>query len=250
MEYTINKLAKLACVSTRTLRYYDQIELLCPRRVSNGYRIYGQQEVDLLQQILLYRELDMPLGEIKRIVRSQEYDSTAALQGHLLSLKAKRAQMDALIANVEKTIAASKGEIVMNNTEKFEGLKRRLIEENETNYGPELRATFGDQAIDASNVQLMGLSPEQYARTQELSEQINSTLKAAFEQGDPSSELSQQVCSLHKEWLGYFWSHYSKEAHLGLAQTYVDDPRFTAYYDTVAEGCAKFLRDALEIFCA
>lgn len=55
MEYTIAKLAQISGVTTRTLRYYDQIGLLCPARVSNGYRIYGQKEVDLLQQILFYR---------------------------------------------------------------------------------------------------------------------------------------------------------------------------------------------------
>jgi len=250
MEYSINQLAKLAGVTTRTLRYYDQIELLRPRRVSNGYRIYGQAEVDLLQQILLFRALDMPLNEIKRIIRSNEYDSTAALQTHLQALQIKQAQMDALIANVEKTIAASKGEMTMNNAEKFEGLKRKLVTENEEAYGPEVRAKYGDAAINASNAKLMGLSPGQYARAQELSAQINAQLKTAFEQGDPAGELAQQVCALHKEWLGYFWQSYSKEAHLGLAQTYVDDPRFTAYYDTIAAGCAQFLRDALAVFCA
>ena len=96
--------------------------------------------------------------------------------------------MDALIVNVEKTIAASKGEITMNGTEKFEGLKRRLVEENEEAYGAEIRAKFGSGAIDAGNATLMGLSPEQYARVQELSEQINTQLKTAFEQGGPSSE--------------------------------------------------------------
>jgi len=138
----------------------------------------------------------------------------------------------------------------MNGTEKFEGLKRRLVEENEEAYGAEIRAKFGSGAIDAGNATLMGLSPEQYARMQELSEQINTQLKTAFEQGGPSSEPAQQVCGLHKEWLGYFWQHYSKEAHLGLAQAYVNDPRFTAYYDAIAVGCANFLRDALAVFCA
>ncbi|NLM27171.1 MAG: MerR family transcriptional regulator, partial [Clostridiaceae bacterium] len=67
MEYTVNKLAKLAGVSTRTLRYYDEIGLLVPARISsNGYRIYGRNEVDRLQQILFYRELDVPLDEIRR----------------------------------------------------------------------------------------------------------------------------------------------------------------------------------------
>jgi len=250
MEYSINQLAKLAGVSTRTLRYYDEIQLLSPKRTSsNGYRVYGQQEVDLLQQILFYRELGMPLDEIKNIISSKDYDAVTSLQSHLAALKEKKQQMERLIANVEKTIAASKGEITMSDKEKFEGFKQQMIEDNEKQYGAEIRETYGDAVVDASNAKMMGLTAEAYEATQALSQQINQSLKAAFEQGDPSSEAAQAVCALHQKWLGHFWNHYSKEAHLSLAQTYVDDPRFKKYYDDIAEGCAVFLRDALQIYC-
>lgn len=250
MEYSINKLAKLAGVSTRTLRYYDEIKLLSPKRISsNGYRVYRQKEVDLLQQILFYRELNLPLDEIKSIIWSKDYDGITALQGHLSALKTKREQIEFLIANVEKTISASKGEITMNDKEKFEGFKQKMLDENENQYGQEIREKFGDAMIDDSNAKMMGLTADQYEKIQELSRQTNDSLKIAFEQGDPSSELAQRVCAMHKEWLGYFWNHYSKEAHLGLAQTYVDDPRFTKYYDAIAVGCAEFLRDAIKIYC-
>jgi len=250
MEYSINKLAKLAGVSTRTLRYYDEIGLLSPERISsNGYRVYGQKDVDLLQQILFYRELCVSLDEIKNIVWSKDYDGIAALQGHLSALKSKKEQIELLITNLEKTIATSKGEITMSNKEKFEGFKQKMLDENEKQYGKEIREKFGDAVVDASHANMMGLTAEQYEKAQNLSCQINDTLKKAFEQGDPSSELAQKVCALHKEWLGYFWNHYSKEAHLGLAQSYVDDPRFRKYYDAVAVGCAEFLRDAIKIYC-
>lgn len=250
MEYSINKLAKLAGVSTRTLRYYDEIGLLSPERISsNGYRVYGQKEIDLLQQILFYRELGVSLDEIKNIVWSKDYDGIAALQGHLSALKAKKEQIELLIANVEKTISATKREITMSDKEKFEGFKQKMLEKNEKQYGKEIREKYGNDIVDASNAKMMGLTAEQYKKVQELSCQISDLLKTAFEQGDPSSELAQKVCALHKEWLGYFWNHYSKEAHLGLAQTYVDDPRFRKYYDAIAAGCAEFLRDAIKIYC-
>lgn len=250
MEYSINQLSKLAGVSVRTLRYYDEIELLSPRRMrGNGYRVYGQKEVDLLQQILFYRELGVPLDEIKRILSSKNHDGIKALQGHLSALKAKRDQIDLLIANVERTIAVSKGERTMSDQEKFEGFKQKMIEENEKNYGREIREKYGDDVVDASNAKMMGLTPEEYVKMQELSRRMNDLLKLAFEQGDPSGELAQKVCGMHKEWLGYFWNGYTKEAHLKLAQTYVDDPRFTKYYDDIAVGCAAFLRDAIEVYC-
>jgi len=75
MEYTSNKLSKMSGVSARTLRYYDEIGLLKPARIElSGYRIYGQSELDTLQQILFYRELGFPLDEIKNIIYAPDYD--------------------------------------------------------------------------------------------------------------------------------------------------------------------------------
>lgn len=250
MEYNVGSLAKLAGVSARTLRYYDKINLLQPERVlENGYRIYGQKEVNMLQQILFYRELGVPLDEIKRIVRKVSYNDEGALNGHLAALKARRERIDLLIANVEKTIAASKGEKTMNDKEKFEGFKRELVEENEMKYGKEIREKYGDEKVNASNAKVMGMSEEQYQEVQRLSDEINASLKAAFEIGDPACEEAQRVCELHKKWLCYFWKDYSKEAHVGIANNYVDDARFKKHYDDIAEGCAEFLRDAITIYC-
>lgn len=250
MEYTINKLAKLAGVSTRTLRWYDECGLLPPKDIrSNGYRIYGAAEVNRLQQIMFYRELGMELSEIGRILSAQSFDGLAALQSHYTSLLAKRQQLDALIANVEKSIFAMKGEVEMSDKEKFEGFKQKLIHDNEQKYGAEIREKYGEDAISRSNAKIKGMSPEQYAEIERLSQELDDTLKAAFEQGDPASELAQKACELHKRWLSFYWDNYSKEAHLGVTQMYVDDPRFTKYYDKIAPGCAVFLRDAVRIYC-
>ncbi|HHW48773.1 MAG TPA: MerR family transcriptional regulator [Clostridiaceae bacterium] len=250
MEYTISRLAEIAGISTRTLRYYDEFGLLSPARISsNGYRIYSQKEVDRLQQILFYRELGVPLDEIKKILSSKDFDRQAALESHLSALRAKRKQLDLLISNVEKTIKASRGEIIMSDQEKFEGFIQKLIDDNERKYGEEAREKYSNESVDRSYAKLKSMSKEQYEELEKLTAELNETLKAAFEQGDPGSELAQKACELHKKWLCYFWDDYSKEAHIGLAQMYVDDPRFTAYYDKIAAGCAEFLRDALLIYC-
>jgi len=147
VEYTINKLAKMAGISTRTLRYYDQCGLLAPARVSsNGYRIYGQKETDRLQQILFYRELGVPLNDIKRILSSPDFDYKTALEDHLKALTVRRSQLDRLISNVEKTLLSLKGEIVMTDQEKFEGFVEKLIQENEEKYGSEIREKYGNEA--------------------------------------------------------------------------------------------------------
>lgn len=140
MEYTVQKLGRLAGISTRTLRYYDEIGILKPARMnSSGYRIYGQDEVNKLQQIMFYRELGVNLDMIKDIITSENFDKAAALHEHHKKLLAQREQLDLLIANVEKTMEYQKGRLNMSDKEKFEGFKKNMIDENEQKYGKEIR---------------------------------------------------------------------------------------------------------------
>jgi DNA-binding transcriptional MerR regulator len=249
MEYTIQKLASLAGVSTRTLRYYDEIGILKPARInSSGYRIYGQEEVNRLQQILFYRELGVGLDSIKEIVTAPTFDGARALREHREKLLEKREQLDLLITNVDKTIALTEGRITMSNKEKFEGFKKKMVEDNEKKYGKEIRDKYGKESVEASNAKVMNMTEEQYQEVTALAEQIHTTLAEAFKTGDPAGELAQKAAGLHKQWLTYYWKDYSKEAHAGLAQMYVDDERFTAYYDKEQPGTAVFLRDAIHIY--
>jgi DNA-binding transcriptional MerR regulator len=249
MEYTVQKLAKLAGVSTRTLRYYDEIDLLKPARInSSGYRIYSQNEVDILQQILFYRELGMELNNIKEIITDPDFDGANALREHREKLLEKRKQLDLLITNVNKTIALKEGRINMSDQEKFEGFKKNQIDENEKKYGKEIREKYGDETVDSSNAKLMNMTQEEYEEVTKLSEEVNNTLAEAFKSGDPACALAQKAADLHKQWLMFYWKDYSKEAHAGLGQMYVDDERFKAYYDKIQPGVAEFLRDAIEIY--
>lgn len=246
MEYTVQKLGKLAGVSTRTLRYYDEIGILKPARInSSGYRIYGQQEVDCLQQILFYREMGLELSVIKEILKAKNFDEVKALDSHLDSLLTKRNQLNLLIENVNKTIAYKKGRIQMSDKEKFEGFKKKLVEENEEKYGKEIREKYTDQVVDEANQKMLNMSKEQYDEFKTLEQEILDTLEEAFATKDPTGELGQKAATLHKKWLSYTWKEYSKEAHKGLVQMYVEDKRFAAYYDKKQPGIAVFLRDAV-----
>jgi DNA-binding transcriptional MerR regulator len=249
MEYTVQNLGKLAGVSTRTLRYYDEIELLKPARInSSGYRIYGQAEVDRLQQILFYRELGVSLDSIKEIITAPSFNGANALREHHEQLLDKRKQLDLLIANVEKTIAFTEGRITMTDTEKFEGFKQKMIDDNEEKYGKEIREKYGDDKVDKYNQKIKNMTQEQQDEVTRLANEVLATLAEAFKNGDPASELAQASADLHKMWLSYYWNEYSKEAHAGLAQMYVDDERFKAYYDEKQPGTAEFLRDAIQIY--
>lgn len=249
MEYTVQKLGSLAGISTRTLRYYDEIGILKPARSSSsGYRIYGQPEVDRLQQIMFYRELGVNLEAIKEIVTSNSFDEAATLKEHHEQLLAKRQQLDSLIANVEKTMEHQEGRIAMKDKEKFDGFKKKMVEDNEQKYGKEIREKYGDDTVNASNQKMLNMSQEQYAEFEKLSQEVLDTLEAAFATGDPAGELGQKTADLHRQWLSFTWKEYSKEAHAGLAQMYVDDERFTAFYDKKQPGLAVFLRDAILIY--
>ncbi len=249
MEYTVQRLAQLAGVSARTLRYYDEIGLLKPARInSSGYRIYAQKEIERLQQILFYREMGVGLEKISDIVGSPDFSQVKALREHREQLLKKRKQLDVLIANVDKTLAWTKGGISMTDKEKFEGFKQQMLDDNEEKYGQEIRTKYGDEQVNKSYQKIKNMTEEQFAEVEKLGARVLATLEAAFATGDPAGELAQQTADFHRQWLSYYWDSYTKEAHAGVAQMYVDDERFTAYYDKIQPGAAAFLRDAVFIY--
>lgn len=250
MEYTIRQLAKLAGITTRTLRYYDEIDLLRPYRINaSGYRIYSSKEADRLQQILFYRELGMGLLTIRQTLNAASFDQILSLKEHLNSLLDQKKQLDLLITNVTKTIQKEEGRIIMTDQEKFEGFKKQLIEENEQTYGEEIRTAYGNETINQSNEKISRLSAKDYQAMQELGDKINTLLEEAVRNGEtPEGKAGQTIAKLHKQWLSYTWTSYTEKAYLGLVQMYVTDQRFTSYYDKNLAGCAAFLKKAVEEF--
>jgi len=188
------------------------------------------------------------LEEIKEIITSPGYDAELALREHRMRLLEKREQLEALIANVERALTEREGGDKMSDKQKFEGFKQALIDDNEKRYGEEIREKYGRETIDKANRKIKGMTEEQYAQVEQLGADILTTLAEAFATGDPGSELAQKVAEMHRQWLTFYWDSYSKEAHAGVAQMYVDDPRFTAYYDKEQPGLAQFLRDAVMIY--
>lgn len=247
MEYSILQMAKLAGISTRTLRYYDKIGLLTPlRNPASGYRIYREAEVDLLQQILFYKELGFELSAIEEIVKSPDFNCTAALHEHLKRLEEKEANIRLLIDTVKKTIQKEEGTIQMTDNEKFIGLKKSMVEENETAYGKETRKAYGDDVVDKSNEKFLNLSQEEYRTMQETAKELQTKLEEAVRShANPDGQEGKEIALLHKKWLSFTWNFYSADAHKGLAEMYVADERFTAHYDKEVAGCAQFLRDAI-----
>lgn len=252
MEYQIKELAELSGVSPRTLRYYDEIGLLRPERdAENDYRIYQEEQVDRLQQILFYRQLGLGLEEIRRALDDPSYSREESLKSHLSALKQQKEQLEILIHTVEQSLRAVKGEIAMGDKEKFEGFKQELIRNNEEQYGEEVVKKYGKEALEESNRKLSGMTEEQWQKQEQLAAEIITCLKQAMEQQDPGSEAAQKAADCHRQWLCLFWKEglYSKETHRGMAEMYTADERFKAYYEERAGvGAADMLKAAIEIY--
>jgi DNA-binding transcriptional MerR regulator len=111
MEYTVLALCRLAGITPRTLRYYDEIGLLSPKRKEfTGYRIYGQVEVDRLQQILFYRELGIPLHAVREILDAPAYNALEELRKHREKMINEQKRLDALVGTISRTIASMEGD--------------------------------------------------------------------------------------------------------------------------------------------
>ena len=248
VEYTIKTIAQLSGVSARTLRYYDELGLLKPKRInSSGYRIYGEAEVDRLQQILFYRSLDMKLEAIKEVLDQPDFHLITALEEHYKQLVKKRASIDDLISTVEKTLRYQKGESTMTNSEKFEAFKTKKIQENEAAYGQELRDRYGIDKMNASNKKFTNLTEVQFQKMNEVEETLISLLHSSLVASPVTTEVKKELTKLHKDWLSYTWPSYSVDAHKGLAEMYLADERFKTYYDERAgDGATTILVEAIK----
>lgn len=243
--YTIQALAKLANITTRTLRYYDQIGLLPPAKYSeHGYRLYGQQETKRLQQILLYKEFNLSLEQIALVLDDEQQLQTLLEQQQQI-ISAQQQQLGLLQQNIQRTLQELKEEKGMNDNERFEGFKKALIDDNEQQYGQEIRAQYGEEIVDASNAKLMGKTAAQYAAMQQLEQQLFEQLARGLQAGI-KSDYARRAVQLHKEWLMHSWTQYTAEMHKLLADMYVYDERFQHYYDQHEQGMAQFLRDAIQ----
>lgn len=252
-SYTVGSLAKLAGVTVRALHHYEDEGLLHPERTASGYRRYGAADVERLQQILLLRSCGLSLGDIRGALDNGDFDFHAVLIDHLATLRAQQKELETLVGTVEKTIASLEGRCTMTDEERFEGMKARAIAENEERYGAEVRQAYGDAAMDAANERMAGMSQEEWNDAKALEAAILDQLAAAKETGDPTGEAAWKLCAMHARWLQMHWGEgaYSPAAHAALAEGYVADPRFTAYYDEAAgEGATALLRDALIAWCA
>src|ERR671925_1082123 len=220
---TVKQLSKLAGVTPRTLHHYDQIGLLKPSRVGeNGYRYYGEESVLRLQQILFYRELEIPLEDIKKIMRRRDFDVMGALRSHKEALQKRVARLNRLINTVDNTINHLKGNMTMSDKAYFEGFS----EEEQEKYALEAEEIYGVESVRESNRKWKAYPAAKKEAIMAEGQAVYTDMIAAMPKGAASGDV-QAIVERWRKHLEYFWIP-NLDQLLALANGYNDDPRFKA----------------------
>ena len=238
---TVKEVSKLAGVSIRTLHYYDKIGLLKPAEYTeSGYRLYNEESLKRLEQILLYRELEFSLGDIKRIINSPGFDVEKALEGQIRLLMLKREHLDGLIDFACK---------IKNNKEHtmdFSAFDKSKIEE----YSKKAKEKWGDtEAYRQYEEKLCG-------RDGKAQSDINGGLMAIFAEfgrikdTSPHGEEAQSLVKKLREYITENFYDCKKEILSCLGKMYADGGEFEENIDKAGgKGTARFASEAIAHYC-
>ena len=239
----INEAARLAGITVRTLRYYDQIGLLKPSGVTEaGYRVYDAAALETLQQILFFRELDFPLREIRALMETPGYDRRRALEGHRALLLEKKKRIEGLIALADRSL---KGE----NDMSFQEFDNGSLADMRAKYAAEVRERWGGTvAYREEQEKTAGYGEEKWSAVGGQVEEIMEAFAALRGEG-PESAAAQ---ALVRRWQAYITEHFyhcTDEILAGLGAMYVEDRRFTDNIDRHGPGTAAFMAEAIGAYC-
>ena len=244
MMYSIKELANLAGTTTRTLRYYDQLGLLVPARIGeNGYRYYDRGNLYTLQQILFFRELDVPLKEIRFFLSRPDFQLLPSLKKHQKAIQERISRYQKLVDTIQRTISDLEGEPMMNASDYFSGF-------DEKKYQAEAQARWGNTpAYKQSQRRWSSYSEEQKENIKELGGEITHrmvTENPLVRADDPDV---QAAVSEYYQYLNQYFYSCEVEFLRTLADMWVEDPWFTVNYERIREGGAEFVRQAVHLFC-
>ncbi len=241
MSYTINQLAKLANISVRTLHHYDQIGLLDSKRNSkNQYRVYEEDDLLKLQQILFFKELDFKLEDIKGIVENPNFDIASALKDHKHMLLSKRKRLDSLLKTIDKTI----NRVTKNKKMKDEELYDSFTKEEMEELAAEAKQRWGHtDAYKESEQKMRSMTKEGMDKIKAEGDMI---LKRGAELVDHDIE-SPEVQTLISEHYAHLSNFYTPNPTMykGLAEMYISDTRFKSHFEKYHPKLPQFMHDAM-----
>ena len=238
---TVNEVSKLTGVSVRALHHYDAIGLLKPTQVTDaGYRLYDDTALARLQTILLFRELQFPLKEIKSILDSPDFNREQALQQQIGLLELQRRQLDKLISFAREMI-----ETGVNNMD-FSAFDKTEIEQ----YKAEVKARWGKtDAYQEYEQKTAGQSEETQTEAAEKLMQIFVKF-GKIKHLAPESDTAQALVEDLRQCISENYYDCTKPILESLGQMYVGDERFKANIDARGGiGTAEFASKAIEMYC-
>lgn len=250
--YAVGELARLSGVTIRTLHHYDSIGLLRPASVGeNGYRYYGREELLRLQQILLHRELGMPLGDIAAVLDAPGFDRLEALRRQRARLGTEMVRYRRLLRTIDRTIADMEGQPVMKDAQLYKGFDPAKQAEYETwlvdRYGGDMAEKIGRAWVQGAST-LKDEAAGEAVKT-EL-EAVERALGRALADGlAEDSPTTQALIGRHHGVVSRFWSP-TAEAYAGLGDLYLEHPDFRARYEAVQPGLTAYLAAAMKVFAA
>ena len=238
---TVNEVSKLTGVSIRTLQYYDTIGLLPPTEYTEaGYRLYDDTAMERLQQILLFRELEFPLKEIKRIIDSPDFNRNKALEQQMKLLTMKKEHLEGLISFAQKIkeTGVNKMDFQVFNTTKMDEYTKKAKEQwGQTAEYKEYEEKTGKQ------------SPE----TQKQALQNFMLIFVEFGKMTDKKPEDSDVQLKVKVLQDYITDHFykcSNEILKGLGELYASGGEFTENIDKAAgDGTAVFVAKAIDVYC-
>ncbi len=237
---TVKQLADLAGITARTLRWYDRIGLLEPSRSGdNGYRLYGEEDALVLQQILFYRELGLPLEEIARIVKDPAFDPLAALESHRAAIADRIGRLRRLAESVDETIAHLKEGLIMEEKKLF----RAFSEEETEALRKEAEAEYDPETVRASHRLWNSYSGAKKKEILDEGNRIYAELAKEMSKGPGAPEV-QALVGRWREHMSNFWTP-EPEQLAPLAAMYAEDPRFRSNFESFAPGLAEFMAEAV-----
>jgi len=250
--YTINKIAKIAGITLKTLRHYEKVGLLVPSgRTDSGYRQYSEVEVEKLQQILFYRELDFPLLKIKEIMERPGYDKGKALKMQISFLEERAERYQKLSLLAKKTLRDMEGEKKMKDHELFEGFSYEKILADQKKYEKEVTEKWGNSAAyKESSEKTNKYRKEDWERIQmEMDDLMKELIQCFKEKESVESDRMLSLCDSFRKHMTTNFYECSLEMFSCLGNMYVTDERFTQYYDKHEKGLAAFYNEAIQNYC-
>ena len=239
--YTVKDLAEIAGITVRTLHHYDKIDLLKPAgKTEAGYRLYGKEQLERLHEVLFFRELKFSLDEIKHILSQPSYDRKLALKTHRNLMEKEKDRLEALIKTLDACIDETKGEYDMEKTkESLKALDKSTLEA----YRKEAVARWGSDMVETSEERMK----QNGMKTPEAAQKEMDALlcEAASIQTEPvESETVQTFVEKYRAHINRFYDC-TDDIFLGLAQMYLEDPRFYENMSAYGKGLPEFLSAAM-----